>query len=81
MDPSGRFQENLHLLSFAMKKHDEDTPTCYQAMCGMHADEYCTVMTKEIQELEDKHTWHLIGKDTLNLDINILPSTWIFKCK
>ena len=79
MDPSGRFQENLHPLSFAMKKHDADTPTYYQAMCGVHADEYCPTMAKEIQK--GKHTWHLINRDSLTLDINILPSTWVFKCK
>jgi len=38
-----------------MKKQDEDTPTYYQAMCGIHAKEYCTMMKKEIQELEGKH--------------------------
>ena len=54
MDPSSQFQENLHPLSYAMKKHDEDTLPYAQVMLGAHADKFQAAMSKEIQELKEK---------------------------
>ena len=59
MDPSGRFQEDLHPLSYPKKKHDEDTMTYAQAMSGAHAEEFQAAMSKKIQELKEKQTWTL----------------------
>ena len=79
LDSQG-FQENLHPLTYALKWHDRDTPTYVQAMTGEDADEYYLAMAKEVHQLEEKQTWQIVDHTSI-CDANVLPGTWVFKCK
>ena len=64
--------------ALAVKANSEDTPNWYQAMNGPLADGYWKAMETEITTLEEKQSWVIVDREP---HMNVLPSTWAFKCK
>jgi hypothetical protein len=59
--------------------NDEDNPTYDQAMSGEHAADYYKAAELEPETLQrDLDCWELVRRTD---DMNVLPSTWAFKCK
>eukprot|EP00956_Cyclotella_meneghiniana_P026151 scaffold55881_cov77-Cyclotella_meneghiniana.AAC.1 len=57
----------------------EDNPTYDEAMKGPYANEYYEACRTELKTLvDDLDCWELVLRTD---DMNILPSTWAFKCK
>ena len=73
--------DGIHLLSYAAKQSDEDSPTYYEAMNGLDVEGYHEAMQLEIAQLEGQQTWTLKNQATLPEGMNVLPSTWVYKCK
>ena len=68
-----------HALSAKTRSNAEDNPTYDEAMRGPHADEYYDACRTELKTLvEDLDCWELVLRTP---DMNVLPSTWAFKCK
>jgi hypothetical protein len=55
-----------------------DTPNWYQAMNGIHAEGYKEAMQVEYETLLSKHAWTEFKREKW---MNVVPSTWAFKCK
>ena len=55
-----------------------DTPNWHQAMNGLESDGYWRAMELELDTLLGKNAWAEVDRST---DMNVLPSTWAFKCK
>ena len=47
-------------------------------MNGPLADGYWDAMEKELNTLKDKNSWKIVDRKPW---MNVLPSTWAFKCK
>ncbi len=78
-DPYDDTVEAMHPMILASKANSEDTPTWEQAMNGPDADGYWKACEKEISTLtDDKDTWDVVVRESW---MNVLPSTWAFKCK
>ena len=73
--------DGIHALSYAAKKSNEDSPTYYEAMNVLDAEGYHEAMQLEITQLEGQWTWILKNETTLPEGVNVLPSTWVYKCK
>ena len=56
----------------------EDNPTWKEAMTGAFADEYWEACKVEIATLEGMDAWEVVERTA---EMNVLPSTWAFKCK
>lgn len=68
-----------HALSAKTRSNPEDNPTYDEAMRGPHADEYYEACRTELKTLVDElDCWELVLRTP---DMNVLPSTWAFKCK
>jgi len=68
-----------HALSAKTRSNAEDNPTYDEAMRGPHADEYYEACRTELKTLvDDLDCWELVLRTP---DMNVLPSTWAFKCK
>src|SRR5210317_1014932 len=70
--------EWLHPLILAAKANSEDNPTWEEAMNGPLADQYWIAAEKEIKTLEKMEVWEVVPRLKT---MNVLPSTWAFKCK
>ncbi|NCF91157.1 MAG: hypothetical protein GWQ05_09390, partial [Verrucomicrobiaceae bacterium] len=73
--------EWLHPLLLAAKtrkKFDPDNPNWMQAMNGPYAEEYWEAACVEMETLEKMDSWTVVDRTS---DMNVLPSTWAFKCK
>ena len=70
----------LHPLILAAKArgNDADNPNWFQAMNGPFAQEYWEAACLEIETLERMESWEVVERED---EMNILPSTWAFKCK
>ena len=70
----------LHPLMLAAKSkgNDADNPNWLQAMNGPFAQEYWEAACVEVETLERMDAWSV---EERTLDMNVLPSTWAFKCK
>jgi hypothetical protein len=79
-DPEDGCDEWLHPFSLAAQANasSADTPNCYQAMNGIHADGYKEAMQVEYGTLLSKHAWTEVKSEKW---MNVVPSTWAFKCK
>ena len=77
IDPDGECHW-MHPMILAAKANSEDNPTWDQAMSGPLADGYWKAAQTEIETLERKHAWDVVDRTP---DMNVLPSTWAFKCK
>ena len=70
----------LHPLILAAKtiSNKEDNPNWMQAMNGPFAKEYWEAACIEVETLEKMDAWDVVERTS---DMNVLPSTWAFKCK
>ena len=67
-----------YILAAKSSASKEDNPNWWQAMNGPHAEEYWKAAKLEIQTLETMKAWDVVERTS---DMNVLPSTWAFKCK
>jgi hypothetical protein len=68
----------MHPMFLGSKANSEDSPRWEQAMNGPNADGYWKACEKEISILtDDKDAWDAVVHESW---MNILPSTWAFKC-
>ena len=56
----------------------EDNPNWWQAMKGPYSEEYWKAAQVEISTLENMNAWEVVDAHD---NMNVLPSTWAFKCK
>jgi hypothetical protein len=70
--------DQCHPLALTMKANSMDTPNWHQAMNGLDSDGYWQAMELELDTLLGKDAWVEVDRDD---DMNVLPSTWAFKCK
>ena len=70
--------EWLHPMILEAKENSEDNPTWAEAMNGPLKDGYWNAATKEIKTLEEMEVWEVVPRLQ---EMNVLPSTWAFKCK
>jgi Reverse transcriptase (RNA-dependent DNA polymerase) len=69
----------MHPMVLAMQANASDNPTWDQAMNGPDAEDYMKAAKKEIETLvNDKDAWDVVTREDW---MNVLPSTWAFKCK
>jgi hypothetical protein len=68
-----------HALAAKARSNPEDNPTYDDAMSGEHQSDYYNAALVELKMLqEDLDCWELVCK---TYKMNVLPSTWAFKCK
>ena len=68
-----------HALSAKARGNSEDNPTWSEAMSGENAADYYNAAIEELITLQEKlHCWKLVRYEST---MNVLPSTWAFKCK
>jgi hypothetical protein len=68
-----------HALSAKARSNPEDSPTWSEPMSGENAANYYNVAIEELITLQEKlHCWELLCFEST---MNVLPSTWAFKCK
>ena len=77
-DPDHQTFEDLHPLLLQAKVNAEDNPTWDEAMNGPLRDGYWKAAEKELQTLEAMDVWDVVDREPW---MNVLPSTWAFKCK
>ena len=70
--------EWLHPMILAAKANSEDNPNWEAAMNGPLADGYMEAASKEIETLKKMEVWEVVPRLK---SMNVLPSTWAFKCK
>jgi hypothetical protein len=70
--------EWMHPMILAAKANSEDNPTWEQAMNGPDQAGYWEACEKELTTLTSKGSWEVVERQPW---MNILPSTWAFKCK
>jgi hypothetical protein len=71
--------EWIHPSLLSAKANSEDNPTWDQAMNCPDREGYWQAMEKELETLQnEKHAWDIIVREHW---LNVLPSTWSFKCK
>ena len=70
----------LHPLMLAAKTmaNQNDNPTWFQAMNGPFSEEYWQAACIEVETLEQMESWDVVERTD---EMNVLPSTWAFKCK
>jgi hypothetical protein len=69
----------LHPFALAAKANADDNPDWHTAMNGPDREGYWNAMCKELETLtEQKHAWDVVDREPW---MNVLPSTWAFKCK
>ena len=57
---------------------DPDNPNWLQAMNGLFSEEYWQAACIEVETLESMDAWSVVDRTP---EMNVLPSTWAFKCK
>jgi hypothetical protein len=68
-----------HAFAAKASANSEDNPSYDEAMKGPHAREYYQAAKVELSTLQDDlDCWELVPHCP---DMNVLPSTWAFKCK
>jgi hypothetical protein len=68
-----------HALAAKARGNPEDNPTYDEAMSGEHQSDYYNAALVELKTLqEDLDCWELVRRTD---KMNVLPSTWAFKCK
>ena len=78
-DPFYGTVEEMHPFALATKADAADNPTWEQAMNGPDSAGYWEACKKELHTLADKkNTWDVVERQPW---MNILPSTWAFRCK
>ena len=78
-DPEVDTVEYMPPTILATQANAEDNPNWDQAMSGPERAGYWTACEKEIHTLQDeKEAWEVVDREDW---MNVLPSTWAFKCK
>ena len=78
-DPDLVDEIDPRILAAKASKYNEDNPDWDMAMNGPFQQEYFSAMQKELTTLyRDLDSWELVPRTP---DMNVLPSTWAFKCK
>jgi hypothetical protein len=78
-DPNNGTLDWMNPMIFGANANSEDNPTWEQAMNGPDRDGYWKACEKEIETLQvDKDAWDVVKREPW---MNVLPSTWAFKCK
>ena len=63
LDPETNLMNlSQHLLAFAAKHRDEDTPLYHEAMKGLHREGCREAMRQEIEQLEARKTWTIVPR-------------------
>jgi predicted short-subunit dehydrogenase-like oxidoreductase (DUF2520 family) len=71
--------EWMHPLALATLENAKDNPTWEQAMNGPDKAGYWKACEIELNTLTQKHeAWDVVDREPW---MNVLPSTWAFKCK
>jgi len=79
VDPNDGTLDWMNPMIFGAKANTGETPTWEQAMNGPDRKGYWTACEKEIKTLsKDKDAWDVVKREPW---MNVLPSTWAFKCK
>jgi hypothetical protein len=65
-------------MALAAKANADDNPTWEQAMNGPDQKGYWEACEKELETLTSKGSWEVVERQPW---MNVLPSTWAFKCK
>jgi len=79
VDPDDGTLDWMNPMILGAKANSEDTPTWEQAMNGPDRDGYWKACQKEVDTLQlDKDAWDVVKREPW---MNVLPSTWAFKCK
>jgi hypothetical protein len=69
----------MHPLALQAKANAEHNPTWESAMNGPDQEGYWQAMEVELNTLEKrKHSWEVVLREPW---MNVLPTTWAFKCK
>jgi hypothetical protein len=68
----------MHPGLYSMKANSDDNPTWNQAMGGPDAEGYWQAAKLEYETLTKMGVWDIVERKDW---MNILPSTWAFKCK
>ena len=71
-------QDDLHPAFLSTRANAEDNPTWHEAMNGPLREGYIKATEVEIEALEEKDAWDVVDRES---GMNVLPSTWAFKCK
>ncbi|CAJ1961247.1 unnamed protein product [Cylindrotheca closterium] len=71
-------QDDLHPMILAAKANSEDNPNWNEAMNGPLRQGYWKAAEDEIEALKKKESWDVVDRTE---GMNVLPSTWAFKCK
>ena len=77
-DPENDLVEWMHPMILAAKANAEDCPNWEEAMNGPFKEGYWEACEKELQTLQDMDAWDIVDRKGW---MNVLPSTWAFKCK
>ena len=78
-DPEYNTVEWMHPMFLGAKANSEDNPTWEEAMNGPNRKGYWEACEKELNTLDsDKNAWDVVDREPW---MNVLPSTWAFKCK
>ena len=77
-DEETQLQDDLDPMILAAKANAEDNPSWHEAMNGPLKEGYMEACDVEIGALEHKEAWEVVDKEDF---MNVLPSTWAFKCK
>jgi hypothetical protein len=78
-DPDGNTVEYMPPTILATQANAEDNPTFEQAMSGPERAGYWKACEVELNTLEnEKQAWEVVEREPW---MNVLPSTWAFKCK
>jgi hypothetical protein len=79
VDYKTKLVKEWHPMVLQIHANSEDNPSWDQAMSGPDQSGYWQAMEKDLSTLEhDKHSWEVVDKQDW---MNVLPSTWAFKCK
>ena len=75
--------EEIHPMFLSSMANASDNPRWEEAMNGPLREGYWEACEKEMNTLIEKECWELVDRNEIEHreDINLLPSTWAFKCK
>ncbi len=78
-DPDHNTVEEFHPMALATKANSDDNPNWDQAMSGPDRAGYWKACETELDTLQNKKdAWDTVDRQPW---MNVLPSTWAFKCK
>jgi hypothetical protein len=68
----------FHPLALSVKANAKDNPRWNEAVNGPYSEGYWEAMEIELEQLRQKDAWEEVLRQH---GVNVLPSTWAFKCK